>query len=121
MRAVSLATISYGRGTTLVISSTWPPAYDLTGKVAVLELQAAPSGGVLFQIDSTHGDLSITGQVITLSLDPTTASSLEAATSFATIAAANRKLDFSISVGPSGTTDYRLQGDLNITPEQGSF
>ena len=124
MRAASVGTDEHGRGLPWDFSITWGVEYDLTGKVAVLQIKASPSGAVLFQTDSSQSAITITDQVMTGILYQNTTSTLDGTTTWADIDSAHKKLDYAIYVGPTSditTAERRIQGDIEIKTTHGSF
>jgi len=122
MRAVSLPPKDYAHLTPFDLPQTWALGYDMTGKVAVFRAWASQTGAILFQLASPHADLYVDGQDVVISIRPSTVSDLDPEVTWASVTAAHKRLDYSASVGTDvNTADYRVQGDLIVTPPGGGF
>lgn len=124
MRAASIGTRDYGRGTVFDLPVAFGAEYSLTGKLVRIEMKASRSGAVLFRRDASDSgsDIAISSQVITVALAPSTVSTTDDTTTFAEVAAEYDRLDCSLSVGTDlDAPDYRIQWDLKIFGEHGKF
>ena len=124
MKAATLTTQSYAPDTRLDLTVTMDVAYSLTGKKAVFEVVSL-TNEVLFRYSSgVDGQLSITGQVVTLAIDPLTESEDALGNTLLTAMTAGsnqNNVDFNLDFQPVASTvvDYRIQGDFDILPTHG--
>lgn len=124
-RAASLSEpILYAPGTTFNLNVTFPVSYDLSGKWLRFVLKKSATGSTILRIDDDNGALSVSGQVASAAITPTTANDITGGLTLAELAKADSTLAFAFEFGDDGDTDiveYRLQGDLKAVSNAGEF
>jgi len=120
-RAASLADpILYAPGTAFNLNVTFPEAYDLSGKWFTFEVRKTKTGSVLFTLNESDAELTISTQTASISVNPDS----DGGVTFSSLTKQDSTLHFSADFGDDSDTDlveYRIQGDISVLPEQGEF
>lgn len=120
-RAASLSDpILYAPGTAFNLNVTFPEAYDLSGKWFTFEVRKTKTGSVLFTLNESDGELTISTQTASIIVNPDS----DGGVTFSSLTKQDSTLHFSADFGDDSDTDlveYRIQGDISVLPEQGEF
>ncbi len=124
-RAVSLPNPhGYAPGLPFDFVVTYPEGYDLANAWQKISFSATSDGDPLFTITEDSSEISVSGQVLSINIDPATANEIAEGDDFATVWGASHQLFFAVEVGPSSTPtvgDYRIQGKAERLPKRGPF
>lgn len=116
--------IDYPPDTRVDWTITVPGEYPLTGKEAVFELRTSDDTAVTFRYRSgTDSQLEITGQTVSVSIAPDTASADALGNTLAEALALASEIQFNLDLGVDGSdyTDYRIQGVFRILETHGKY
>lgn len=108
-KAASAGTINYAPDTRLDMTITVPVAYDLSTVTAVFELESRNT--TVFRYDSDQdSNISISGQVITFAVAPSTDSLDSLDNTLADVLTEGVAVKYNIDLGQTGSdvVDYRI-------------
>lgn len=124
-RAVSLPNPhGYAPGLPFDFVVTYPAGYDLANAWQKISFSATSDGDPLFTITEDSSEISVSGQVLSINIDPATANEIAEGDDFSTVWGASHQLFFAVEVGPTSTPtvgDYRIQGKAERLPVRGPF
>lgn len=124
LRTASITLPSYAPNTQLGWVITVADDYDLTGKEVDFEILDPETRAVAYRVTSgVDANLSISGQVVTLALQPTKESPDFDGVTFADAVAGECVYDIALNfrIESSTVVDYRIQGPLTVLPSHGPF
>ncbi len=126
MKASEITIQEYAPDTRLDMPVTMGVEYSLATVTVVFEL-ANRLGEVLFRYRTGEdAQMSIAGQVVTIAIEPTTASLDEIGNTLneaMTLAGFRTNVEFNLDFNQTGseTVDYRIQGEFDVLKTHGFF